>query len=111
MPFAAHLGVFPLPVAGESRDAPPSVADIARVAVAALLDPARHAGKSYRPTGPKLLSVLEMTAVIGQIVGHKVRHLRTSLRIFYKAATGQGLEPILLSGLSHYFLDHWLRTA
>jgi len=30
MPFAAHLGVFPLPVAGESRNAPPSVDDIAR---------------------------------------------------------------------------------
>jgi uncharacterized protein YbjT (DUF2867 family) len=75
MPFAAHLGVFPLPVAGESRDAPPSVADIARVAVAALLDPARHAGKSYRLTGSKLLSVLEMTAVIGQVIGHKVRHV------------------------------------
>ena len=59
MPFAAHLGLFPLPVAGESRNAPPSVDDIARVAVAALLDPARHAGKSYRPTGPKLLSVAE----------------------------------------------------
>src|SRR6516164_3458756 len=36
MPFTAHLGVFPLPVAGESRDASPSVDDIARVAVAAL---------------------------------------------------------------------------
>jgi hypothetical protein len=36
MPFAAHLGVFPLPVASESRNAPPSVDDIARVAVAAL---------------------------------------------------------------------------
>ena len=82
MPFAAHLGVFPLPVAGESRNAPPSVDDIARVAVAALLDPARHAGKSYRPTGPKLLSVVEMTAVIGLAVGHKVRHVRTPLWMF-----------------------------
>jgi NAD(P)H dehydrogenase (quinone) len=59
MPFAAHLGVFPLPVAGGRRNAPPSVDDIARVAVAALLDPERHAGKSYRPTGPKLLTVNE----------------------------------------------------
>src|SRR5208282_4443369 len=105
-PFAAHLGVFPLPVAGESRDAPPSVDDIARVVVAALLDPARHADKSYRPTGPKLLSVVEMTAVIGHVVGHKVRHVRTPLWMFYKAAKAQGLEPILLSGLRHYFQDH-----
>jgi NAD(P)H dehydrogenase (quinone) len=106
MPFAAHLGVLPLPVAGESRDAPPSVDDIARVAVAALLDPGRHAGKSYRPTGPKLLSVVEMTAVIAHIVGHKVRHVRTPLWMFYKGARAQGLEPILLSGLRHYFQDH-----
>jgi len=106
MPFAAHLGVFPLPVAGESRNAPPSVDDIARVVVAALLDPARHAGKSYRPTGPKLLSVVEMTAVIGHAVGHKVRHVRTPLWMFYKAAKAQGLELILLSGLRHYFQDH-----
>jgi uncharacterized protein YbjT (DUF2867 family) len=106
MPFAAQLGVFPLPVAGESRNAPPSVDDIARVAVAALLDPSRHAGKSYRPTGPKLLSVTEMAAVIGRAVGHKVRHVRTPLRMFYKAAKAQGLEPTLLSGLRHYFQDH-----
>ena len=106
MPFAAHLGVFPLPVAGESRNAPPSVDDIARVAVAALLDPARHAGKSYRPTGPKLLSVTEMTTVIGHVVGHKVRHVRSPLWMFYKAAKAQGMQPILLSGLRHYFQDH-----
>jgi uncharacterized protein YbjT (DUF2867 family) len=106
MPFAAHLGVFPLPVAGESRNAPPSVDDIARVAVAALLDPARHAGKSYRPTGPKLLSVTEMTAVIGQVVGHQVRHVKTPLWMFFKAAKAQGRELILLSGLRHYFQDH-----
>jgi uncharacterized protein YbjT (DUF2867 family) len=106
MPFAAHLGVFPLPVAGESRDAPPSVDDIARVVVTALLDPGRHAGKSYRPTGPKLLSVTEMIAVIGHVVGRKVRLVRTPLWMFYKAAKAQGGEPILLSGLRHYFQDH-----
>jgi NAD(P)H dehydrogenase (quinone) len=81
------------------------VDDIARVAVAALLDPARHTGKSYRPTGPKLLSVVEMTTIIGQVVGHKVRHVKTPLWMFYKAAKAQGLEPILLSSLKHYFQD------
>ena len=49
--LAAHLGVFPW-MFGNSRNAPPSNEDIARVAVAVLMDPARHAGKSYRPTGP-----------------------------------------------------------
>ena len=106
MPFAAHLGVFPLPVAGESRNAPPSADDIARVAVAALLDPARHAGKSYRPTGPKLLSVVEMTAVIGHVVGHKVRHVQTPLWMFYKGARALGRQPFLLSGLRYWFQDN-----
>ena len=47
-----------------------------------------------------------MTAVIGHVVGHKVRHVRPPLRIFYKVAKAQGLEPILLSGLRHYFQDY-----
>jgi NAD(P)H dehydrogenase (quinone) len=56
MPFAAHLGVFPLPVASESRNAPPSVDDIARVAVAALsihhVTPARATGRLGRSSSP-----------------------------------------------------------
>src|SRR6516164_11556888 len=51
---AAHLGVFPWPY-GDSRNAPPSNEDIARVAVSALVNPSRHAGRTYRPTGPALL--------------------------------------------------------
>jgi NAD(P)H dehydrogenase (quinone) len=97
---------LPLPVAGESRNAPPSVDDIARVAVAALLDPVRHAGKSYRPTGPKLLTVTEMATVIGRVVGHSVRHVRTPLALFYKGAKAQGREAFLLSGLRYWFQDN-----
>ena len=106
LPFAAQLGILPLPVAGESRNAPPSVDDIARVAVAALLDPARHAGKSHRPTGPKLLTVNEMATIIGNVVGHKVRHVRTPLWLFYKAAKAQGMEPFLLSGMRYWVQDN-----
>src|SRR6201996_7649698 len=43
--LAAHLRIFPW-VYGNSRNAPPSNEDIARVAVAALMNPAPHAGKS-----------------------------------------------------------------
>src|ERR1700740_471088 len=106
MPFAAHLGVFPLPIGAESRNAPPSVDDIARVAVAALLDPARHAGKSYRPTGPKLLSVTAMAALISQVVGHNVRHVKSPLWLFYKGAKTLGAPPFLLSGLRYWGEDH-----
>jgi uncharacterized protein YbjT (DUF2867 family) len=106
MPFAAHLGALPLPIASESRNAPPSVDDIARVAVAALSDPARHAGKSYRPTGPKLLTVTEMAAIIGRVVGHNVRHVKSPLWMFYKGAKAIGAEAFLLSGLKYWFEDN-----
>src|SRR5579862_911445 len=67
--FAAQLGTFPLPVHGESRNAPPSNEDIARVAVAALIDPAKHAGKSYRPTGPELLGAEGLAFAMGRALG------------------------------------------
>jgi uncharacterized protein YbjT (DUF2867 family) len=64
---AANLGVFPW-IFGDSRNAPPSNEDIARVAVSALMDPARHAGKIYRPTGPELLGGQDMANAIGRAV-------------------------------------------
>src|SRR5262249_27972541 len=69
--MAAHLGVFPW-LFGGSRNAPPSNEDIARVGAGALMDPARHAGKRYRPTGPELLGAAEMAKAIGRAVGRSV---------------------------------------
>jgi len=65
---AAHFGVFPW-IYGNSRNAPPSNEDIARVIVAALLNPAQHDGKSYRPTGPELLGAEDMANAIGRARG------------------------------------------
>src|SRR5260370_19160836 len=106
MPLAAHVGLLPLPIGAESRNARRSVDDLARVAVAALLDPARHAGKSYRPTGPKLLTVIEMAGIIGRVVGHNVRHVKSPLWMFYKGAKALGAEPFLLSGLRYWGEDN-----
>ena len=47
----AHFGLMAMPL-GEGLNAPPCNEDIARVVVGALVDPAPHIGKSYRPTGP-----------------------------------------------------------
>src|SRR6516225_3017250 len=51
--LASHLGIFPW-MSGDSRDAPPCNVASARVAVAALTDPPRDAGKRHRPYGPEL---------------------------------------------------------
>ena len=104
--LAAHLGVFPW-IFGNSRNAPPSNEDIARVAVAALTDPTRHAGKSYRPTGPELLGAEDMAKAIGRALGRSVRVVPTPIWMFMKAARwGGGLPIELLSNVRYYIEDH-----
>ena len=104
--YAAHMGVLPFPARGSGRNAPPSVDDIARVAVGALTDPARHAGKRYRPTGPDMLSVTQMAQIMGKVLGRTVRHVQMPLWIFYKAARMDGIDRFLLSQLAAYMQDH-----
>ena len=104
--FAAQLGVLPLPVAGAALDAPPSVEDIARVAVAALREPAKRAGRDYRPTGPALLSVTEMAAAMGRVYGHNVTHLSFMPRwLLRKAMRQEGMSPFLVAQFGHYLDD------
>ncbi len=103
--LAAHLGVFPW-MYGNSRNAPPSNEDIARVAVGALMNPARHAGQSYRPTGPELLGADDMAQAIGRAVGRSVRVVPTPTWLFMKAARMAGMSIDLMSNVRYYIDDH-----
>ena len=103
--LAVHLGIFPW-MYGNSRNAPPSNEDVARVAVAALIDPARHAGKSYRPTGPELLGAEDMAKAIGRAVGRSVKVVPTPTWLFMKAARMGGLPIDLMSGVRYYVEDY-----
>jgi NAD(P)H dehydrogenase (quinone) len=103
--LAAHLGMFPW-MYGDSRNAPPSNEDIARVAAAVLMDPARHAGKSYRPTGPELLGAKEMAQAIGRVVGRSLRVIPTPTWLFVKSARMAGLPIDTLSNIRYYVDDH-----
>ena len=91
---------------GNSRNAPPSNEDIARVAVAALMDPARHAGKSYRPTGPELLGADDMAKAIGRAVGRSVMTVPTPTWLFPKTARMGGYPIDLIGGIRYYIDDH-----
>jgi len=102
---AAQLGVFPWPY-GDSRNAPPSNEDIARVAVAALIDPSRHGGKSYRPTGPALLDAQDMAAAIGRAVGRSVRVVPTPAWLFLKGMRMDGFPAEEMSAMRYYIDDH-----
>ena len=66
LPIATLFGIFPGPTGG-GRNAPASNEDIAGVMVGALLDPARHAGRTYHPTGPEMLSGDDMARIIPRI--------------------------------------------
>ena len=107
--LAVHLGIFPW-MDGNGRNAPPSNEDIARVAVAALMDPARHAGNSYRPTGPELLSAEDMAKAIGRAVGRSVRFVPTPTWLFMKGSRMAGLPIDLMSGV-RYYIDDYKRGA
>jgi hypothetical protein len=103
--MAAHLGLMPW-MFGDSRAAPPSVDDIARVAVAALIDPQRHQGRTYRPTGPALLSGGDMSAILSRVFGRTVRPVPTPLWLFLKAAYLYGEPMALLSCMEHYLEEN-----
>jgi NAD(P)H dehydrogenase (quinone) len=103
--FAVHFGVYPW-MYGNSRNAPPSNEDIARVAAAVFMDPARHAGKSYRLTGPELLGAEDMAKAIGRAVGKSVRVVPTPIWLFMKTARMAGMPIELMSNVRYYIDDH-----
>ena len=59
--------------AGDGRAAVVSHEDIARVAVAVLQEPSRHAGETYSLTGPEALSLAEMARLLTEVRGREVR--------------------------------------
>lgn len=103
--FASHLGVLPS-LTGDSRNAPPSNEDIAAVVVEALLEPRRHAGQRYCPTGPELLSTADMAAILSTVLGRRVRRVELPMWLFLKAARLQGVPPEELSGFRYWVRDH-----
>lgn len=103
--YAAHLGVFPT-ITGDSKDAPPSNEDIARVVVAALMDPRKHAGKEYRPTGPALLSGNDMAEILGRVLRRKIRRVDLPWWLFLQAARTGKVGAFLVSNLHYYVEDH-----
>lgn len=111
--FAAQLGYLPVP-AGDGRNAPPSNWDIARVVTAALLEPERHAGRRYRPTGPRLLSSADIASAVGEALGSKVRPMPLPSWMFDKAlrALGPrvGVDVFLLSQVQSYYQEGKLGT-
>lgn len=89
---AVHSGVLALP-AGDGTEAFIDVADIAAVAAASLVDPARHAGAEYELTGPRALTHQDVAETIAARVGRPVRYTPVSAEAWIDGASAAGLPP------------------
>jgi uncharacterized protein YbjT (DUF2867 family) len=105
----AQLGVMAMPF-GDGRNAPPSNEDIARVIVAALVDPAPHVGQRYRPTGPRLLAPDEMAGIFAKVLDRPVHYRDAPLPLFLKVARSLGVTDYVLVQL-HAFLEDYRRGS
>jgi hypothetical protein len=103
--LAALLYIHPV-LTGESRSAPISNEDLGRVIAALLVDPQAHAGRRYRPTGPKLLTGKEMADAIAVAVGHRVIPVSAPFWLFRKVARMDGVDPPQVLSYRDYMADH-----
>lgn len=101
----AQLGVLPMPL-GRGENAPPSNEDIAGVVVGALRNPARHGGRTYRPTGPRLLSPTGIADAFSRALGRRVRYVNMPDRMFRKALRALGISAFEQTQLRYYFEEY-----
>jgi uncharacterized protein YbjT (DUF2867 family) len=88
--------------AGEGRAAVVSHADIARSAVAVLLDPEAHAGATYDLTGPESLTFAEMARTVSEVTGRDVR--------FHDETVEEAYASRAVYGAPDWQVDAWVST-
>ena len=103
--MAAQLGLYPNFV-GDSRNAPPSNDDMARVAAGVMADPGRFAGRRLRITGPALIGVSEITAALSKVLGRRVRRLDAPEWLLNKVAAYRREPRYDMAVFRHYLVDH-----
>ena len=101
----AQLGVLPMPL-GEGRNAPPSNEDMGAVVAATLANPAPYVGRTYRPTGPTLLTPHEIAATFAKVLERKVKYAPSSVDMFVRAATVAGYDSYQISQVRLYLIDY-----
>ena len=104
--FPALLGTYPV-LMGDSKCAPISNEDMGKAAAALLTgDPAKFAGKSFRPTGTELLSGRDMARVLETVLGHRVKAVDLPQWLFRKVTRMQAIDPYQVAVLLRYVEDN-----
>ena len=92
---------------GSQRHAPVAAADIARVAVGILTDPAMHVGERYVVTGPRNMTITEMTEVLSRELGQPVEYVDLPNEAWGQILREQvGLPEFLVTHLKAVADDH-----
>lgn len=100
--FADETGVIRGP-AGDGRVAAVARADVADVAAAVLRDPAAHAGATYTLTGPEALTLTEVAARAGAVLGRDLRFENETVEEAY-ASRARAYDA------AQWQLDAWVST-
>ena len=101
----AQFGTFLMPL-GEGLNAPPSNEDIARVVVGALRNPGPHLGKTYRPTGPTLLSPHDIARTFAKVLDRRVTYRHVPWHLLAKVGRSLGLPDFQLEQLRWYVEEY-----
>nr|MCW2727756.1 hypothetical protein [Aeromicrobium sp.] len=100
--FADENGVIRGP-ADDGRVAAVARADVADAAVAVLRDPAPHAGSTYTLTGPEALTLTEVAARAGAVLGRELRFEDETVEEAYASRKAA-------YGAEDWQLDAWVST-
>jgi uncharacterized protein YbjT (DUF2867 family) len=100
--FADREGVIRGP-AGDGRVAAVARADVADVAVAVLRAPADHANATYQLTGPEALTLTEVAARAGAVLGRELRFEDETVEEAYASRKAA-------YGAEDWQLDAWVST-
>jgi uncharacterized protein YbjT (DUF2867 family) len=104
LPFVAQFGQLSMPY-GSGKNAPASNEDMARVVAEIIARPDGHAGKTYRPTGPELLSPEDIAAILGKVLGRSVTYRNTPVQMASRILRNL-MSPYLVASYSQYVIDY-----
>lgn len=103
--MTAIFGTFMIPY-GNGLNAAPSNEDMARVISTLLMKPEGHAGKTYRITGPKLLSPTEITEILSKVLGRKVVYVQPPVWMVRRVLQGLGFDAYVAAQTLEYFEEY-----
>ena len=103
--LTAIFGTFMIPY-GTGLNAAPSNEDMARVISTILAKPEGHEGKTYRITGPKLLSPTDIASILSRVLERKVRYVQTPTWMIARVLQGYGYDSFVIAQFLEYVKEY-----